>query len=176
MKTYNLDPIEKEFSFGKMEVISLGMGRKREVYVPYHAPTSTDEVEIATTQKGNYKIVKAESGKSKSYLAKLDYKRKSLFGNYYNTTTKMYCDEETFKNYGLIAGSSESLLVEIPYGSFVFFETKWSDYGYLHFKEDEVVEIPACEIHLYVENFNYERPKCKRDLRHNIIMKNLTNF
>ena len=74
MKLYNIKPVKRKFSWGEMDVISLGEeGRGRRLtIIPFHANISNlegDNFQIGRTLKGFPKIVNGES--SDGYIAKL---------------------------------------------------------------------------------------------------------
>mgnify|MGYP000845558041 CR=1 FL=1 len=121
MKPYNLYPIEKEFSWGKMNVIELGEeGRGRKLtYIPFHAPKDAQYVEIATTRTGKPKII--ESQNSQGWLTRIN----TLGAYTRNTDGWILVPLDYYKNIKVVA-----------YG-----EGAWGDAGRLGRWTDYLLEI-----------------------------------
>jgi len=80
MKLYNIEPIEKEFPWGKMKIVFIGEKGRGRIYalIPFHAEydPGAQDYEIAQTRSGKPKIVR--TGKpSEGYIARI-----STYGDY----------------------------------------------------------------------------------------------
>jgi len=172
MKRYNVEPHEREFSWGKMLVVVLGeKGRGRyESLIPYHAPKEAEYLDIGVTKSGKPKIVKGESPNGK-WLAVVSgegvYTR--------NTYGTVYCLPKDKDKIRVIArgrgaygqagriGSWYEFLIVVPDGTLLKVrpaggEEKRPRY-WLYFGGEKVVKIGAGdELDIFCDQMDIERP------------------
>lgn len=166
MRLYNVKPIEKEFQFGKMSVVTLGeKGRGRqETLIPFHADNiEGNNFEIAQTRTGKSKIIKGSTS-SPGWIAVLSgsgcYTR-GTYGTVYVPENQKQNIEVLAKGYGAYGaagrvGDWNEFLVAVRTMPTVFYvrpaggRHKMNRY-WLVFDKDQVFRVDEEERDIYVD-------------------------
>jgi len=175
MKKYNVNPVEREFSWRKMLVVSLGeRGRGRlEALVPFHAPKDAKYLDLGQTKSGKPKIIKG-NGPDGKWLAVV-----SGVGTYTRDTYgTVYCLPQDKGRIQVVAfgrgaygaagriGSWNEFLVVIPDDTFLKIRpaggsNKIERY-WLFFGTDKVYRVEKNEMDMFCDMFcekiDLERP------------------
>lgn len=173
MKRYNLKPFEKEFSWGKMNVIELGEnGRGRHLeYVPFHAPVESRYVEIGQSRSDKPKIIESKS--SEGWLARI-----SSSGSYTRGTYgSVYCLQGApiiviAKGLGAYGDAGRigcwwDFLISLPENTFIKVRPSGGEYKvehhWLFFGAQEVLRVEKHEIEIFCEANGLPQPPEKFD-------------
>ncbi len=172
MKGYNLNPVEKEFSWGKMNVINIGesgRGRFQET-VPFHCPLTTNNFGITETKSGKPKIVTGKNEDNGGWLAYLSgegcYTR-GTYGSIYIEPKYIDYVEVIAKGYGAYGDAgrigiwheflckvSEGIFLKVrPAGGSSKIESYW-----LYFDTDKVHRVEKKDMAIFCEQMEVEQP------------------
>jgi hypothetical protein len=169
-KRFQINPIERQFQWGEMQIIELGQkGRGRKYFLmPYHASKDAELIEFGRTKTDKEKIVSSdkENGWIAIISAKGPYTRGTSGNVYIQEKDK---DRVKIHGIGVCAwgdagriGGYKEYLVEIEDETWVMVKPaggyKVSNY-YLYFGSDHVDRVEEEELDLYCEHNGVEMPE-----------------
>lgn len=166
MKRFNIGVTNREFNWGKMDVVELGeKGRGRHLtLIPYHAKEDAKLVEIGNTRAGNPKIVESKSGTGWLAVA-------SGHGHYSRGTYgTVYVPEQYKDNIKIVAegygaygdaggvGSWNEFLVKVEQGTLLKLRLSGGGRSWLYFGSDKVNEIEMEEMDMFCDSMGIDKP------------------
>ena len=176
MKKYNINPEEREFSWGEMDVVVLGeRGRGRfESLIPFQAKEEAEFLAVGKTKTDKPKII--ESVETDGWLAVVSGSGSYTRGTY-GTVHASYLQEDKVEvissgqgAFGMAGriGEYNEFLLKVKEDTFLYVRPAGgrnkSDRYWLYFGEQKVFEIKENELEIFCEQNNVDVPDIGIDL------------
>ena len=156
MKRFNINPVEKEFSWGKMHVIELGeKGRGRQyVIVPYHAPEDAEYLDLAHTKNFHPKLIRSDSSGT-GWIAYVKPDTWYIRGGYATVEAPepvrvIARGQGAYGDAGRLAHWHDFLLY-VPDNTLIKLKNMRTVPQYLYFSPDKVYRIEKEELELFID-------------------------